>query len=408
MASLSSTSTGKAWLQNFDEADRPVATKLVDALMLVSANEFDSKIVRMLSEVEGQARINRECIALYSEREMIANEYDEVPPFFPESEFGRATGAGIQPVVADPKRQSIGSEGIVATLISKFCAAHRDTALSHPGPDQLRKQRVRKIVLVTDFIGSGRRIARMLDAFWKVATIRSWASYKLIAFEVVCYSATDCGQSTVKRHRTKPNVRTFAACPTLRETFKGPELREIEELCSKYPKKSRDWMGFGGVGSLIAFSHGIPNNAPQIFHSSRGGWRPLFVGRSTQMTELNAVADTAEEIAARSRALLRVRNAQHVLSTVQGEEWTHTMMVLLTVRGGARAPMTVSARTRIPLDSVTRVLTLATTAGWLSPNMRLTNIGRRELRSLLRWGGSATELAFPHSELYFPKQLRAP
>lgn len=315
---------------------------------------------------------------------------------------------GIQPVVADPKRQSIGSEGIVASLISKFCAAHRDTALSHPGPDDLREKRARRIVLVTDFIGSGRRMERMLDAFWKVATIRSWASYKLIEFEVVCYSATDWGQSNVRRHRTKPKVRVFAACPTLQEAFRGPDLREIEELCRKYPKKSRDWMGFGGMGSLIAFSHGIPNNAPQIFHSSRGGWCPLFVGRSTQMTDLNAVADTAEEIAEKSKALLGVRNAQHVLSTVQGEEWTYTMMVLLTVRGGARSPMTISSRTRVPLESVTQVLTLASTAGWLSPNMRLTTMGRRELRSLLRWGGNAKELAFPNSELYFPKQLRAP
>lgn len=408
MASLSNTPAGMAWLKNFDEADRKVATKLVDALMLVSANEFDSKIVRMLSEIEGDARVNKERIALYSEREMTANEYDEVPSFFPETECGRATGAGIQPVVANPARQSIGSEGIVATLISKFCAAHRDTALSHPGPDELRDQRARKIILVTDFIGSGRRIARMLDAFWKVASIRSWASYKLIAFEVVCYSATDWGQSTVKLHPTKPKVRTFAACPTLRESFRGPELREIEQLCTKYPKKSRDWMGFGGMGSLIAFSHGIPNNAPQIFHSSRGGWRPLFVGRSTQMTDLNAVADTAEEIANRSQALLRVRNAQHVLSTVHGEEWALTMMVLLTVRGGARSPMIVSARTHLSVGSVTKVLNLAVLAGWLSPNMRLTAMGRRELRSLLRWGEDVTELAFPHSDLYFPKQLRAP
>lgn len=397
-----------AWLKNFDEADRQMATKLVDALMLVSANEFDSKIVRMLSELEGDARLNKECIALYSEREMTAHEYDEVPPFFPEAEFGRATGAGVQPVVADPKSQSIGSEGIVATLISKFCAAHRDTALSHPGPNELREHRVRKIVLVTDFIGSGRRITRMLDAFWKVATIRSWASYKLIALEVVCYSATEWGQSAVKLHPTKPKVRTFAACPTLREAFKGPDLREIEELCRKYPKKSSYWMGFGSMGSLIAFSHGIPNNAPQIFHSSCSGWRPLFVGRSTQMADLNGVADTAKEIADRSRALLGVRNAQHVLSTVRGEEWAHTMMVLLTVRWGARSLMTVSARTRLSVDSVTKVLKLAATAGWLSPNMRLTAMGRRELRSLLRWGGDATELAFPHNDLYFPKQLRAP
>lgn len=263
-------------------------------------------------------------------------------------------------------------------------------------------------MLVTDFIGSGERMSRMLDALWKVATIRSWASYKLISFEVVCYSATEWGLSHVRRHSTAPNIRTFAACPTLHEAFKGVELKEVEALCFKYPKKSRDWLGFRSTGSLIAFSHGIPNNAPAIFHSSRGGWRPLFVGRSTQMTDLNAAADTAADIEERSQALLGVRNAQHVLSTASGEQWTYTMMVLLTIRGGSTSPMTISARTRVPLSRVDEVLALALKAGWLYPSMRLTPMGRRELRSLLRWGGDTSELAFPHSDLYFPKQLRAP
>lgn len=100
--------------------------------MLVSANEFVSKIVRMLSDIEGAAAQKNERIALYAEREMPVNEYFEVPAFFPETEFGRATGPGIQPVVADPRSQSVGSEGIVAALISKFCVAHRSTTLRIP------------------------------------------------------------------------------------------------------------------------------------------------------------------------------------------------------------------------------------------------------------------------------------
>lgn len=408
MASLSGTSTGQSWLRNFDEADRPTAADLVDALMLVSANEFDTRIVGMLVDLERAAARKNERIAIYAEREMPVGDDFTVPAFFPNTEIGRATGPGIQPVVVDPQRQSVGSEGIVAALITKFCAAHRSTTLSHPGPDDLRVHRARKIVLVTDFIGSGERMRKMLDAFWNVATIRSWASYKLISFEVVCYSATDRGQSLVQYHATKPIVRTFAACPTLREAFEGMKLKEIEALCFKYPKKSREWLGFHGTGSLIAFSHGIPNNAPAIFHSSRGGWRPLFVGRSTQMSDLNAMADTAAEIEQRSQALLGVRNARQVLSTAVGEQWTYTMMILLTIRGGATSPMTISARTRVPLQSVEEVVALASKAGWLRPNMRLTPMGRRELRSLLRWGGNASELAFPHGELYFPKQLRAP
>ncbi|MGY4198967.1 phosphoribosyltransferase-like protein [Bradyrhizobium sp. USDA 4520] len=405
MSSLSATLTGQVWLENFDADDKPVAKRLLDSLLLVSASEFNSKVTKQLIGMAARAREAKEVFALYAEREM-AETHEEVPPFFPGTERGRATGPGIQPIEVS-KKHDVGSEGIVASLISKFRSANPDIVLSHPGPDALRSKRVRKIVIVTDFIGSGFRIYSMLDAFAKVATIQSWRSYGLIAFEVICYSATEDGAKFVEGHGLRPRLTIYAACPVVDETFKGLELKAIRQLCGKYPKHSKWPMGFKATGSLIAFSHGIPNNAPQIFHSSLNGWRPLFQGRSTLMTDLDQAADTWDHIVQQSTELLGVRDAREILRGAAGELWTHTMLILHAVRSGLRSSEALSARTRLPLARITEILALATTAGWLSPTCRLTTLGRHELRWQAR--SKRTRVLAPQDgDLYFPTQLRAP
>lgn len=406
MSFLSATPTGQAWLLNFDADDQPLAKKLLDRLLLVNASEFSSKMTQQLTEMAARASEANEVLALYAEREMATADGD-VLPFFPGTEKGRATGQGIQPVVVSPEKQDVGSEGIVAALISKFRNANPDVVVSHPGPDDLRAKRVRKIVIVTDFIGSGKRAYEMLEAFAKVATIQSWRSYGLITFDVVCYSAAEYGAKTVAGHRLQPKVTIYAACPVVDETFKGAELKAIRQLCEKYPKGSKWPMGFKATGSLIAFSHGIPNNAPQIFHSSLNGWQPLFRGRSTLMSDLDQVADTSDYVVEQSSELLGVRNAREILHKSSGELWTHTMLVLHAVRSGLRSRDKLSARTRLPAARVTEILQLATTAGWLSSTCRLTSLGRHELR----WQATRNQtrlLAFQNDDLYFPTQLRAP
>tara|TARA_R110000772_G_scaffold69345_16_gene153286 strand:+ start:7275 stop:8405 length:1131 start_codon:yes stop_codon:yes gene_type:complete len=376
--------------------------------MLVGASEFTSGITSQLTKLNEEAEAGKATIALFAEREVPKVKY-EVQPIFPEFETGRAVGDGIQPVLVDLDKQDVGSEGIVAALISKFCKSNSSTSLSHPGPDKLRANRVRKIVIVTDFIGSGRRISEMLDAFSKVATLQSWQSYRLLTYHVVCYSATDLGLQSLARHPLRPSVSVHIACPVIDEAFEGTELGEVKQLCLKYPKmKSRFPFGFNNTGSLIAFSHGIPNNAPQILHSSRAGWKPLFKGRSTLASNLDAIADSSELLQQNSQRVLRVRDAKQLLTDSEGELWAHAMLTLDAVNKGLRTPTKLSARTQIPMLRVQEILKIASEAGWLTPNLSLTRLGRREIRWFRMFRSSADDLAYPENELYFPSQLRAP
>ena len=124
-------------------------------------------------------------IALFAERAVETRDIEdsdygfvrhEVLPFFPGTDEGRATGAGMPPIVVDPSDQEVGSEGAIANFITGYERLHRNRVLSHPGPDALRTRRASHIVIVTDFIGSGKRAWEMLEAFWRVATIRNWHS----------------------------------------------------------------------------------------------------------------------------------------------------------------------------------------------------------------------------------------
>jgi hypothetical protein len=376
--------------------------------MLVGASEFTAAITKQLDRIERGCPSAKPCLALFAEREVEKCNY-EVLSFFPGADEGRATGDGIPPVSVDPKKQDVGSEGIVAALISKYSKVPENHAISHPGPDALRQNRARKIVIVTDFVGSGRRVGEMLDAFALVASIQSWRSYGLLDFHVVCYSGTEWGLRNVRRHSLRPKVSFHIACPVINEAFSGSELGAIKLLCKTYPgKRSRYPFGFNDTGSLIAFSHGIPNNAPAILHSHAGGWKPLFPGRSTASSEIDKIADSSEMLARNSERVLGIRAARKVLSDSEGELWTYAMLVLDAIRSGAKTPTKVSALTQIPIDRVEEVIALSQTAGWVTPKQTLTSIGRREIRAIRRYDLIDEEIAFPESQLYFPSQLRTP
>lgn len=407
MSSLSSSLLAKGWLTNFAPTDQVTAKLLLDRLMLVSASDFNLGLVKQLDRLRDRCAADQECIALYAEREM-EKERGLVLPFFPGSQTGRAVGDSIQPVQVNPKKPDVGSEGIIAALISKYCKSSGNLVLSHPGPNTLRQNRVRTIAIVTDFIGSGRRISEMLDAFGEVASVQSWMSYGLLEFYVLTYSGTENGMSRVRWHRLRPKVSSYIACPVIDEAFRGSELGAINLLCKTYPKKKNRFpFGFNNTGSLIAFSHGIPNNAPALFHSRAGGWKPLFEGRSTLASKLDAIATTGELLEKNSERVLGIRDAKRVLSEEEGGLWVESMLVLDAISRGARTTTKLSALTQVPIARVDEILALAVRAGWATPRNSLTRLGRREIRTARLFGQVEEEVAFPKTELYFPSQLRA-
>ena len=263
-----------AWLGQFAPDDQANAMALAKAMRLVSADEFTAglrvRILQSASETDG-------AVALFAEREML-KAGDTLIPLFeqPADRPRRAVGAKALAVRGDT---DIGSEGLVAQLITDFSRADGVKYFNHPGPDLLRANPtgaggkptlpVRKVILVTDLIGSGNRAWEHLEAAWRVWTVKSLWSMgpeRGISFEVIAYASTEAGQHVVESHPTLPFVRSVIPCPTI-DTEISPELVEdVKALCRRYDPygKVRDALGYRDTGALIAFAHSAPNNCPRV------------------------------------------------------------------------------------------------------------------------------------------------
>jgi hypothetical protein len=101
-------------------------------------------------------------------------------------------------IMADGVVHAIGvCLGLIAQLITELCRLPRSPFLNHPGPDEIRKRKVRRFIVLTDLIGSGRRARDYLEAAWQVRSVRSWSSLRLLRFEVLAYATTDHGRRRV-------------------------------------------------------------------------------------------------------------------------------------------------------------------------------------------------------------------
>ncbi|WOB77669.1 hypothetical protein [Brevundimonas nasdae] len=413
---LSSTPFAQDWLDRFSEAERPAAAQLADAVLLVSHRAFQRSLESLLDELatgRGSEDLERP-MALYAERAVMTQKrmdpelgwpIVEALPYFPGAGKGRATGKGVPAI--DPSEPEVGSEGLIANFITGYERLHRNRVLNHPGPDALRKQRPSHMVIVTDFVGSGERVWKMVDAFWRVATLRSWHSYGRIRFAVVAYSGTEDGLRRVRSHNARPDVRLVQACPTVYTEFKGKAANAIHALCKAHPPDLKSPLGYDWGGALIAFAHGMPNNAPPILHSHANGWTPLFANRSALAADTHFPASMADALAEQARTVLQIRAAEQFLAAPANRRWIATMLVLAAVQAGARTSTRVSARARLPMADVEEILVFTRIARWTDHRNALTVLGGRELTRLNRRRARSAVLPTAEQPHYYPTQLRA-
>lgn len=405
MSRFSESDVAGRWLERFSATDREIAASLIDEVLLVSGGELTTGITQLFGKIHAEQRGQRP-LAFYAEREV---EWygNQILPIFPGARNGRAVGNGPQPIPFDPNRPEVGSEGLIANLITSYCRANGEDTLNHPGPNLLRKRKVGPIIIVADFIGSGQRVWKMLEAFRTVASIRSWLSYHLIDFYVVAYSGTEQGLRQVRSSRLRPKILTVMGCPTIDTAFRRPMRDAIRQLCRTYPPNHNNPLGYGWAGALIAFEHGVPNNAPPILHSGWGKWEPLFQRRSTIAAKGEFPSTNHAELAVRAEQLLRIRDAETYLSDSRGRRWIRTMLVLAAIEAGARSRAQISAHSRLKLETVREIVDFTEIAQWTTRTLTLSALGRHELRRLKRRRARSPVLPKPNKPFYYPTQLRA-
>ncbi len=395
------------WLRRFREGDRETARALVQNIHYVSADEFRAQMSAIIQNQHDPAR----AIALYAERRVPGPKTNPHRLYkWMRRKVRRAEGVALAP--ADPDRRhepDIGSEGIIAQLISDLQTRHPVSFRVHPSMQNLRARRPRKFVLVTDFIGSGDRVRRFLDSAWKVPTLASWASYKLLSFEVISYSATQAGSAAVQQHPTRPTVRTVRGCPTI-DLLANPLRDALKAICEDYcptsPKKAKTPLGYGGTGALMVFAHGAPNNTPLLLHERSRSWEPLFPAR-TVLSNIPAV--DAEEELDETLVALREQQLKHArrLKALQPRE-RQTFLVLAALKRKPRTVEAVSARTGLTISEVELAVARAGRAGFLGDDLRLTDRAYAEFKYLRRTWKQEPVVPESDDSFYFPTQLRLP
>jgi hypothetical protein len=399
-----------AWLGQFEAKDQVAAEAMLRAMALVSGDTFRNRLRELVLH---RMRRSAEPVGLYAEREL--HRQKGVPDrLFKETRTKkrRAFGLGPQPVRPtkgyDPE---VGSEGLVAQLVTELCREHRGRLLNHPGPDAIRKNRIRRFIVLTDFIGSGRRARDYIQAAWRVRSVRSWWSLKLLRFEVLAYAATPDGRRHVEAHACKPSVYVVSGCPTI-DTLPRQLRSQVQGMCIRYDPVDHDpveSLGFAGGGALIAFAHGVPNNAPRILHKRSSNWAPLFPARVTAGTRSHF--DERHDAAAVAERLLGMRQRRLALGP-----WLHSasaqaraLFLLLGALGhGPRTDEVLSRKTGLTILEIQRWLLVAAEQGWIDSNRRLTDQGYGELEHARRRGRLEKPLQPSREPFYYPNSLRAP
>ena len=322
----------------------------------------------------------------------------------------RATGLGPPPIA--PVAGGVGSEGIVATLITSLCRSDRRRFFNHPGPDAIRTNRIHHFILLTDLIGSGRQATRYIEAAWRVASVRSWNSFGWLGMEVVAYSATKQGMKHVRSHASSPQISIVVPCPTVFDAFDEETRVRVEDLCTRYDPggaRSSNAFGYDSIGALIAFAHGCPNNAPRFLHAINGrGWIPLFPNRVTSASA-EAFGDRRPLASLRER-LQRMGQLGLARSELLDTSHTDGRAVVAVLAASCRGPRTLEAvagKSGLTLPEVETISTAVMTWGWLKDG-RLTDAGQRQLAAARKARSPKNPLPITSETPYFPTQLREP
>jgi hypothetical protein len=408
---LSKSETGSKWLKQFSGSDRSLAEMLLDAMLLMNEEQVSAAIRKQLDTIARTRKGKRRRVALYVEREFAGEKFfkEELIRDHRGRVRRRAVGtsgpAAIKPLRGGPR---VGSEGLVAFLVSQEKEAWPRIFINQPGPDRLRAKTgpAGLIVIVTDFIGSGERIRTILDKLWAVHTVRAWTSRHWVDFAVVAAAATPDGLSNVQHHRLRPNVFVEQIAPTVTS---HPDYRRTawESLLNRYgPASGRGSgrYGFRGVGALIAFSYRIPNNTPAAIHQTEGSWQALYTGPAPpDLREVFGIR-TPEEIASNAASNTGIALADDL--QVVDQEIT-VILSLLRGRWRAGSALVLAERTGLSVPDVADLMRKALKDGLITKEGRLTDAGQLFLQASRR--GERRRPRVPTStEPYYPMQLRTP
>lgn len=403
---LGNTARCVTWLSQFEASDAKTATRIISDLTLVSHSAFERALTVL---IEREAKGIDGPLALYATREVAPRSR-----YFEQGKDGSGSAAEIDAVA---RGSDLGSEARVAALIRNLSKTAPQKYLNHPTIEVMRLAKCRAIVVIDDFIGSGKRTRKFLEAMWLSSTIRSWHSRGSISFFALSYSSTDVGCTRVRSARCKPQIVHYRNCPTFWEMPWTPPIKDqVIRLCNIYGKKtSRPSMrlGFKQTMAALVFEHGCPNNAPAILWAPQEEgkeWQPLFPDRTILSQEASAFPPdvTRPPPASVLKDAGQHRLAASLAIETPGPIGPNILIMLALSAAGTRSLAALGYATGLAREECSLAIDDCIARGFLTPMLRVTAAGRAELKYASKLSPVQNKVPPKGEDDYYPRQLRGP
>lgn len=296
------------FISQFETSDRNLAKIAIEKLQLISNEQLETYF-------------NEEIIKRYSNGPRTA--------FF---------------MITQQDDQDYSSSDKIGYLIENIARQYSRYIVVTPTLASMRAERIKRIVLVDDGIGSGRRVVQFLksDIF---KSIRSWISYKKCSVEILSYFLYEIGKDYIQK---KTKIISNFVSNLYIDKDNSVFQKEIINILLKYGKKTLKRcaaLGYRNVNGFLVFEHGIPNSIPSIFWSDgvNNSWKALFpkrgisrtlikyfIDKSSLQVNVNAIADLGKYRLA-INLLEQIENKR-----ISRENIDHLTILSLLQRGIAR------------------------------------------------------------------------
>jgi hypothetical protein len=277
------------WLNQFEVPDKYLAEYMLKKIRYVSFEEFEkwiqSSVHGLLSDFVKYDKSRKPLsVAIFPVTKPLDNTWKKEKEFKPENDSSGRIGHALKNIERD---------------------AGRHVELS-PRLDSMKANRVKHIIYVDDFIGTGDRFLK----FWKTVphSVKVWRSKGWCKIWLVSYAAHEAGLKKICNRLSSISSNYIRSNLLIEHSFIN-ENKDLKDLCLRYGRKltgNSAVSSYGRQYSPIIFQHGCPNNAPGILwckgKPSRRTFKPLFSNRSIHenlypmFTKEVSVVQTSEDL----------------------------------------------------------------------------------------------------------------
>lgn len=254
------------WLSQFDVPDVYLAEHMLRRIRYVGFEEFETwlqaSVKKLLSDIlEKDGRV---AVAIFPVAKPFINKFNK----------------------DKDEKQPNDSAGRIAHSLKNLERDLPDYVELGPRLESMRKRKIKHIIFVDDFVGTGDRFTKS----WRAtvpASIKSWCSRGWCKVWLITFSAHQSGLKKIVRNVRPMSLQQIRVNVSIEKSF-FQESAGMQKVLRKYGAPlggARQVMGYGGLACPVVFQHGCPNNVPLIFwlrpsKARRIKWWPLFPDRS--------------------------------------------------------------------------------------------------------------------------------